>query len=84
MGPSLKRGLQRIVAVLWAMVCAGSGVAAEPRPTMHAVQAMCIQEAMLLGVIGEKLKGYVESCVKAKGSVPVQDVTPESTDTPAC
>ena len=84
MGLNLKRGLQRIVLVLGAIACAGSGAAAEPRPALHAVQAMCIQEAMLLGVIGEKLKGYVESCVKTKGSVPAQDVKPESTDTPAC
>ena len=70
--------------ILGATVCAGDGAAAESRPTLDAVQAICIQEAMLRGAIGERLKGYVDSCVKTKSPAPLQDVKPESTDTPAC
>ena len=84
MYPGLIRGLAIAGVMLGAAGYAAGGGAAEPRPTLESVQAICIQEGMLRGVVGERLKGYVDSCVKAKGGAPLQDVKPESTDTPAC
>jgi len=80
-----RSGSGRAVAacVLAAAAC-GWAAAADTRPSLETLQAQCIQEAMLRGVIGDGLKGYVDSCVKARHPAAPRDVTPQSTDTPAC
>ena len=69
-----------IVASAYSLFCA----AAESPASRDAVQALCIQEAMVRGAVGERLKGYVDSCVRSKATLPLPDVKPASTDTPAC
>ena len=76
-------GLALVVSVV-ADAYAATPDAAESPAGLEAMQASCIQEAMVRGIVGERLKGYVDSCVKAKGAPPLPDVKPQSTDTPAC
>ncbi len=80
----LNMGSAKAAFIAGAMVYAWNAAAADARPVMEALQAQCIQEAMLRGAVGERLKGYVDSCVKAKARTPLQDLQPFSTDTPAC
>ncbi|MBC8007658.1 MAG: hypothetical protein H7X76_06400 [Prolixibacteraceae bacterium] len=70
--------------VLAASAFAIDATAADTRAATEAVQAQCIQEAMLRGAIGERLKGYVDSCVKSRGVTPLPELKPIATDTPAC
>ncbi len=84
MSPGLRTGLAVAGVMLGATAYAAEGPTAAPRPALESVQATCIQEAMLRGAVGERLKGYVDSCVRTKGGAPLQDAKPESTDTPAC
>jgi len=71
-------------AVLGAVAYSPAAVAAEAAPTPEVLQALCIQEAMLRGLSGDALKGYFDSCVKAKAAFPMPDQRPSSSETPAC
>jgi hypothetical protein len=53
-----------------AMEFAALAVAAERNPVLELVQAQCIQEGMLRGFVGERLKGYVNACVEVKRNAP--------------
>ena len=80
----IRRGAAAVALTALAAVCAWGAQAAEQRPASDAVQAQCIQEAMLRGAIGERLQGYVDACVKSRGGSATPAVKPEVTDTPAC
>ena len=73
-----------LAAVVAATAYAETPEAAESPAGAEAVQASCIHDAMVRGVVGERLKGYVDACVRAKGATPLPDVKPQSGDTPAC
>ena len=71
-------------AVLGAVAYSPAAVTAEAAPAPEKLQALCIQEAMLRGLSGDALKGYFDSCVKAKAAIPLPDQRPLSSETLAC
>lgn len=70
--------------LLGAIASSSATVAAQPQLNLESVQAQCIHQAMARGHVGERLKAFVDSCVKTSPAVPVQDMQPASTETPAC
>jgi hypothetical protein len=71
-------------AALGAAAYSGGAAVAETAPTPEILQARCIQEAMLRGLSGDALKEYFDSCMKARGAIPMPDQQPSPSETPAC
>ena len=72
------------IAILGAAIYSPLAITADATPTVQALQASCIQDAMARGLSGEALKTYVQSCVESERAIPMLDQKPRSLESPAC
>ena len=81
----ISRSTHAVAAASFVALASGTLVAAaDSQAIPDAIYANCIQEAMVRGAVGERLKAYVDSCVKTKRDALPPQMKPEATDTTAC